>query len=107
MPGASILKQGSHWQGEVQQIDDSGNLITNFNFAELHPLAEASKLWIGFEKSSLTVRGLQAPGAAPEPGKLCATQGLGGLLEITVIGGSAAAQTNAAVGDRVDIFFRS
>lgn len=83
----------------------SGNLVTNFRADEVRPLAASSKLWIEFEKSHATVRGLAD--AVSEPGKLVAIEGVGGFIEIAVVQGSAAAQTGLAAGDRVSAYFRS
>lgn len=104
---APVIKQGSHWQGEVLAVDSLGNVLTNFVVAELKPLAKTSTLWIEFEKTPVTVRGLSKTLAEGSPGKLLALEGAKGTLEIAVNQGNAALLTHLSVGDRVDVYFRA
>lgn len=107
LPFPVVLKHGSLWQGEVLVIDAYGNVVTNLRGSEVKPLAASSKLWIEFEKTQATVRGLSETYASAEPGKLIALEGSSGFIEIAVNQGNAASQTRLEIGDRVNAHFRS
>ena len=82
IPFPIVLKNGAMWQGEILAVDDFGNLITNVRSKEILPYAKASKLWIEFEESSSTIRGLSPSYGSVEVGKLCAVEGSDGFIEI-------------------------
>lgn len=107
LPFPIVLKHGSMWQGEVLAVDGFGSLITNFRSSEVSPLASTSKMWVEFDKTSATIRGLSGAYASVEPGQPLALEGSGGFIEISVNQGSAASRLNLSIGDRVSIHFRA
>ena len=107
LPFPVVLKHGSMWQGEILAIDGFGSLVTNFRSSEVAPLAASSKLWIEFDKTTTTIRGLSQTYADVEPGKPLAFSGSDGFLEISVNQGHAASELNLTVGDRVSLHFRT
>ena len=107
IPFPVVLKHGSMWQGEVLAVDGFGNLITNVRCSEIRPYANASKLWVEFEGTASTIRGLSPSYGAVEAGKLCAVEGSSGFIEIAVNEGSAADVTTLDAGDRVTFHFRT
>lgn len=102
-----VLKHGSMWQGEVLAVDVYGNLITNFLSEEVAPLAKSSKMWVEFDKTETTVRGLSDSYSAVDVGKPLAIEGSSGFIEISVNQRNAADELRLAVGDRVSIHFRT
>lgn len=106
-PWPAVRKQGALWQGEVVSVDPSGNAVTNLRASEVRPLAKTSKMWIEFEKSAATVRGISDTLAGSEPGKLIALEGPGGFVVLAVNQGNAADLIPIAVGDRVNVHFRA
>jgi S-adenosylmethionine hydrolase len=107
IPFPVVLKNGAMWQGEVLAIDDFGNLITNVKSDELRPYAKASKLWIEFDNSASTIRGLSTSYESVELGKLCALEGSDGFIEIAANQDDAADIIGVDVGDRVTFHFRT
>jgi S-adenosylmethionine hydrolase len=107
IPFPIVLKNGAMWQGEVIAIDDFGNLITNVKSDELRPYANASKLWIEFDDSATTIRGLSTSYADVDIGKLCALEGSSGFIEIAANQEDAADITGLLVGDRITFHFRT
>ena len=106
-PFPPVIKLGSHWEGEVVDIDDLGNVVTNILVSEVKPLAKASTLWIEFVNTPVSIRGLSTRRVEENPGKLVALEGRQGTIEIIFSGGSAAAQAKLKVGDKISLYFRS
>ncbi len=107
IPFPIVLKNGAMWQGEILAVDDFGNLITNVRSEEILPYAKASKLWIEFEESSSTIRGLSPSYGSVEVGNLCAVEGSDGFIEIAANQADAADITGLDVGDRITFHFRA
>ncbi len=88
------------WEGEVIFVDGFGNLISNLPGAEA---AGGGTVWLGDRRVTRWVR---TYGEA-EPGTAVALVSSAGLVEVAVVGGSAANQLHAGVGARVAVVKRS
>lgn len=102
-----VIKEGSHWRGEVTGIDDNGDISTNFLVQDIKPFIVASTLWIEFENAPFSVRGLAVSRQTAEPGQLIAVSGIDGHIQIVINQGNAAQKTKLKVGDPIDLFFRT
>lgn len=85
--------------GEILSIDAFGNLISNIP-ARLLP-EDVPRAGLRVRVGPREIRGLVATYGRGEPGELVALIGSAGRLEIAVVGGNAARQLGARVGDEV------
>jgi hypothetical protein len=83
-------------EGEVIHVDRFGNLITNLESQDLGAVRAV-------EVPGASLAGLARAYADAEPGSLLALVGSGGLLEISMRDGSAAAALGAGRGARVAV----
>jgi S-adenosylmethionine hydrolase len=93
MEAKSPIQQETDWRGEVAFVDHFGNLISNLP-AEALPAALPCKICVQGVEIIRRVRSY----AEADPGTLVILTSSVGLLEIAVVGGSAAKQLNATVG---------
>lgn len=95
------LRAGRQLTGVVLASDTFGNLITNL---ELHHCAEISD-WAGVTTTCAghTISGLVRTYGARPAGSLVALFGSSGKLELAVVGGHAAQQLQATVGQAVHL----
>lgn len=101
IPFPAVEKRGGMWRGQVVAVDTYGNLITNLRSAELAPLAAHSKLWFDLVSHKASIRGMAPTYASVDEGRLLATEGSSGFIEIAVRNGNAAQVTGLKSGDPV------
>jgi hypothetical protein len=90
-------------EGRVLAVDSFGNLITNFEAAQLAGLGTPARCRVGGRDAQLA--GLVRTYGEATAGSLVALVGSSGRLEIAVVGGSAARQLGAGRGDAVRFRF--
>jgi S-adenosylmethionine hydrolase len=99
LPPRTALTFGSRWQGEVQFIDDFGNLITNVPACKLKALPVS----VSVGGAALgRVRWVRTYADAP-PGELVCLFSSDGYFEIAEVNGSAARRLGAGVGAQVEV----
>jgi S-adenosylmethionine hydrolase len=87
--------------GEVLSIDGFGNLITNIRGQSLARRDKASPLRI--ECEGLSTKNFVRTYADRPPGTLVALIGSSGLLELAIVGGSAANHVGARIGSLIHV----
>ena len=93
-------KKPEGWQAEIIYIDRFGNLSTNLTFSYLDLNKDIRVRAGGKEISHLSTTF-----GDEKPGTWMALMGADGELMIAVVNGSAARESGAQVGDRVDVFW--
>jgi len=88
--------------GKITSIDSFGNLISNIDSSMLP--GDALRASVRVRLGSHEVQGLVSTYGNGTPGSLVALIGSAGRLEIAVVGGDAAQQLHARVGDEVLVF---
>jgi S-adenosyl-L-methionine hydrolase (adenosine-forming) len=95
-------KSGGSWKGEIIHIDHFGNLATNIRVENLGDMLKSmDKLCVQF--GNIQINGMVNTFGERAVGELIALLGSTGNLIISVVNGSAAAMTGAAVGNPVEI----
>ncbi len=95
-PEPTADEAGIH--GEVVTVDGFGNLITNVTDEQIRLLPDVSRVRVG----EVAAQWVRTYGEAP-PGTVVALIGSGGLLEISVVEGNAAATLGLSAGVTFDI----
>lgn len=99
LPMPSAITFADHWQGEVQFVDDFGNLITNIPACKLKVLPMKASV-AGSPPALLRWVRTYADAAA---GELVCLFSSDGYFEIAVVNGSAARRLDVTVGAPVEL----
>jgi S-adenosylmethionine hydrolase len=99
LPTRSAVTFGNRWQGEVQFVDDFGNLITNIPASKLKSLPV--KVMVG--GSPLGVVRWVRTYCDAAPGELVCLFSSDGFFEVARVNGSAAGALNVAAGTPVEL----
>jgi S-adenosylmethionine hydrolase len=102
-------KKPEGWQGEVLYIDRFGNCLTNLPRLVLeaeNPDLSGAPNSIDIKFGDHMIHGVSECYQSVDPGCPLAVWGSGGVLEIAVHDGSAAAKLGIGVGTPVTLFFR-
>jgi hypothetical protein len=89
------------WRGNVLSVDRFGNVITNFDWATFHEIAQRPFSLKLASRPSTKVNKFHSTYASVQAGKLFATQGSTGYIEISINQSSAAAALNAVPGTAI------
>ncbi len=100
LPWPNVIKSEGAIQGKVIYIDGFGNLITNVQERDLRGLQPENST---VSLSSLTIHGLVTNYASGAEGAFVALINSWGLLEISLVKGNAHLQSEAKIGDTVQI----
>jgi S-adenosylmethionine hydrolase len=90
--------------GKILFADSFGNLLTNFRREDLPEHFDEATVVI--ECGRCRIEGIRRTYGTSDPGTLVALFGSSGLLELAIVQGSAAAQTQLALGDQVRVRWR-
>ena len=99
LPIRSAVTFGKRWNGEVQFVDDFGNLITNVPACKLKSLPV--KVTLGGEALG-TVRWVRTYSEAA-PGELVCLFSSDGYFELAEVNGNAARRSNAHAGTLIEL----
>jgi S-adenosylmethionine hydrolase len=100
--GKPVPTSEGNWMGVVLRIDRFGNVVTNFDWASFHWVAERSfNLQMGWR----SVRRYCSSYTAAQPGELFVIKGSGGCLEVSANQGNAAKILGVETGKEVAIAF--
>jgi S-adenosylmethionine hydrolase len=99
LPKRCAVTFGKKWSGEVQYIDDFGNLITNVPACKMKVLPV--RVTLGGKPLGV-VRWVRTYSEA-QPGELVSLFSSDGFLEVAAVNGNAARRLNVEVGSAVEL----
>jgi S-adenosylmethionine hydrolase len=102
LPSRSAVTFGKKWQGEVQFVDDFGNLITNIPACKLKCLPVTVSVGGDDDAKPLALRWVRTYSDATA-GELVCLFSSDGFFEIAEVNGSAARRLGANTGAAVEV----